>query len=90
MLQVKLFRFLVNNWTSNAHSNYAGTPQYKKDINKVYSTDRMEEIINSFCKNHDVISIAVNKIECKYHNNSCGNTIDLIYTIAYKAEDIPE
>lgn len=94
-MKIKVFRFEVNNASSecfeedkykkDAHGKLTSEPTlwYFTQQQKLFTEDKIEEIINDFIKDKKVIDIKVNDIEVKYHNNARGNTIHLVYTIMY-------
>lgn len=44
----------------------------------------IENRINHFCENKEVVDIKVNTVEYDYHNNGGCNGVTLVYTIIYK------
>ena len=58
---------------------------WKKDGGgECINTELIEDEINNFCKDKEVVDIKVNTVEYDYHNNGGCNGITLVYTIMYK------
>jgi len=53
---------------------------------KTISAERIEEIVNEFSLDKEIIDIRINNVDVNYHNNGYSNTIELWYTIMYKEE----
>lgn len=79
-MKIKLFRFEV----SNASSLALESDWYKNDKEKIVSEGMIENIVNDFIYDKNVIDIKVNNADVNYHNNARGNTIHLLYTIMYE------
>jgi hypothetical protein len=47
-------------------------------------TELIENEINEFCEDKEVIDIKVNTIDYDYHNNGGCNGVTIVYTIMYK------
>ena len=84
MTKVKIFRFEVSNGSSNPLKDDESSSWYINGQAKLVSEQEIEETINNFIYDIEVIDIKVNNIDINYHNNARGNTIHLIYTIIYK------
>ena len=83
-MKVKLFRFEVSNNSSNDHIiENRNQPWYQQAINDLYTEEQIENEINDFIRDKDVVSIEVSTIEVIHRALSVGNTIHLLYTIAY-------
>lgn len=89
MKQVKIFKFEVSNTARVPMSEDIGRPFYERAKRKLYSPEMIETVINEFVENFDcnVIDIKVNEVECHYHNNARGNTVELWYTIIYEVNN---
>lgn len=85
--KVKLFRFRVSNNTSIAFNGDKGTKWYIQDAKELHSEIVIENVINRFLLDKELISLNVSTVDVGYHNNARGNTIDLIYTITYKNKE---
>lgn len=48
------------------------------------NAELIEEEINEFCEDKDVVDIKVNTVEYTYHNNGGCNGVTLVYTVMYK------
>ena len=46
-------------------------------------TAEIENEINDFCENKEVVDIKVNTVEHTYHNNGGCNGVTLVYTVIY-------
>lgn len=86
MIQIKTFRFNVlsscvdNNQhmkKQNAHDEYES----------LYTPDKIDNEINYFCKDKDVIDIKINEIYRTITENSGTNKVLLQYTVIYKEEN---
>lgn len=86
MIKVKIFRFRVSNASSHAFSEDVDKRWYKEKLEELDSTEWIEQVINEFCEEHNVVNIIANTIEVNKHNNARGNTVDMIYTISYKKD----
>lgn len=85
MKKIKLFRFEVSNGTSSPlGKDDIESSWYRDGQRKLISEKQIEETINNFIKDKNLISISINNIDINYHNNARGNTIHLIYTIVYE------
>lgn len=49
-----------------------------------FDDDKIEDEINEFLSDKELIEIKVNQADVRFHNNGRSNTIHLIYTIVYK------
>lgn len=47
-------------------------------------TELIEDEINEFCEDKEVIDIKINTVEYNYHNNGRCNGVVLVYTVIYK------
>ena len=83
-MKIKVFRFRVNNASSNPCSDDLQKEWYQKGIKEIASEEMIEKTVNDFIEDKNVISITVTSVDAHYHNNARGNTIDLIYTIMYQ------
>ena len=84
MIKVKVFRFRVSNATSQIFDEDRKARWYIEQLEELDSTEWIEQVINEFCEEHNVVNIVTNTIEVYRHNNGRGNTVDLIYTISYE------
>ena len=84
MLKVKVFRFRVSNAASGPLKGDEHEEWFIQDKKELVSEKSIEETINKFIEDKDVVDIKINNIDVRYHNNARGNTIDLVYTIMYK------
>ena len=82
-MKVKVFRFRVSNGAFLAFDEDKDKDWYKKELEELDSIEWAEKVINEFCEEHNVVNIITNVIEVSKHNNSRGNTVDLIYTVMY-------
>jgi len=82
-MKVKVFRFRVSNASSHAFNDDKGAKWYNEALEELDNTEWIEQVINEFCEEHNVVNIVTNAIEVHRHNNARGNTIDLIYTVMY-------
>ena len=48
------------------------------------NAELIEEEINEFCEDKNVVDIKVNTIDYDYHNNGGCNGIMLVYTVLYR------
>ena len=48
------------------------------------NTSDVEAEINDFMQYHNIISVNVNTVDCRYHNNGGYNDVDIVYTIVYQ------
>lgn len=85
-MKIRVFKFEVSNASRCALSSDVGDSWYREYRNRLYSPQEIEEEINEFCSNVDVVDVKVNEVDCDYHNNGRGNTIELWYTIVYKEQ----
>lgn len=83
-MRVKVFRFKVSNWTSSAFESDKEKSNYYDSLKELVSEHDIEESVNSFITDKEVVSITVTPVDVHYHNNGRGNDIDLVYTILYK------
>lgn len=83
-MKIKVFKFEVSNATSEALRDDFGSDWFRKGQSKLVSPTQIENIINEFCHNKDIVDIKINNVDVKYHNNARGNTVELWYTIMYK------
>ena len=83
-MKIKVFKFLVSNWTSKNSDDDIGKRDYSIARARLSEPSTIEKTINEFCKNKDIIDIKINSIDVGYHNNGRGNLIELWYTIMYK------
>lgn len=84
MKQIKVFKFRVSNASSSVFEDDKKQSWYIKKQNELDNQNTIEDVVNNFCKNHNVIDITTSTIDVNYHNNGRGNTVDLIYTIIYE------
>ena len=83
MIKVKVFSFVVSNWTSHGFEKDCFNENYKDYKQAIYTAEQIEKVINDFAKTAHIISINVSTIDEHYHNNGRGNTIVLFYTVLY-------
>ena len=83
-MKIKVFRFRVNNASSNSYPDDLQKEWYQKGIKEIASEEMIEKTVNNFIEDKNVVSITVTSVDAHYHNNARGNTIDLIYTIMYQ------
>lgn len=86
MLNIKVFKFVVSNCSTDASEKDKDTAWYNKNVIKIQSEKKIENEINAFIKDKDVVDIKINTVDSKYHNNGCNNTIWMMYTIIYKID----
>lgn len=84
MLKVKVFRFRVSNAASAMHDEDKSSRYFINLQKELVSEKSIEQTINKFIADRDVVDIKINNVDVNYHNNARGNTIDLVYTIMYK------
>lgn len=84
MLKVKVFRFRVSNAASSPLKDDEYDKWFIQSKKELVSEKSIEQTINKFIEDKDVVDIKINNIDVRYHNNARGNTIDLVYTIMYK------
>lgn len=86
MIKIKTYRFKVlSNCTDNnlhmkkqnAHDEYMS----------LYSPDKIDNTINDFCKDKDIIDIKVNELYQQITEQSGTNIVLLQYTIIYKEKE---
>ena len=73
-IKIKTFKFVAS---------LCGHEEKGRGIN-AFNADNIDDTINDFCKDKDVIDVKVNTIEHNWHNNGGSNGIDIIYTIIYR------
>ena len=83
-MKVKVFKFLVSNPASSMLAGDEKNASFRECMSQLKKPEDIENVINAFCCDKDVIGINVNEIDVKYHNNGRGNTIELWYTIIYR------
>ena len=88
MTKVAIFRFKVSNWTSSAMEKDMSTLAFKNAQRKLVSEEKIENTLNYFMEDKEIISVDVKTIDVHYHNNGRANEIDLIYTILYKNSEV--
>lgn len=84
--KVKVFRFRVSNESSVLLDDIEdkSTKWYKQAIHEVESEVDIENCINRFLEDKQLLSLQVSTVDVGYHNNARGNTIDLVYSLSYK------
>lgn len=72
-MKIAVFKYLASKsgWTNNGGG-------------ECIDAELIEEEINGFCEDKEVIDIKVNTVEWDYHNNGGCNGITLVYTIMYR------
>jgi hypothetical protein len=83
-MKIKVFKFEVSNASSKAFSDDKQKDWYYTQQARLKTPNEIEDIINEFCKDKDVVDIKIQTVDVEYHNNGRGNTIELWYTIMYK------
>ena len=83
-MKIKVFKFEVSNASSAAFSDDMQKEWYYKKQARLKTPSEIENIINEFCKDKDVVDIKIQTVDVEYHNNGRGNTVELWYTIMYK------
>ena len=83
MKKIKIFRFEVSNWSSEAFEDDLRKPAYLNSQKTIVTEEQMEAIINDFIKDKVVVSISTDTIRVQNHNNGRGNTVHLVYSILY-------
>ena len=48
------------------------------------NTSDVEAEVNDFMQYHNIISVNINTVDCRYHNNGGYNDVDIVYTIVYQ------
>ena len=84
MLKVKVFRFRVSNAASSPLKGDEHEKWFIQGKNELVSEKSIEQTINKFIEDKDVMDIKINNVDVRCHNNARGNTVDLVYTIMYK------
>lgn len=94
-MKIKVFKFEIVNWGTK----YVGKSRMElekefftiKDrdklddaIRRIDKIEDIENIVNDFIKDKEIIDIKTDVIHTQYHNNGCPNTMHLIYTIIYQ------
>lgn len=92
MLRTKTFQFLVSNHAGNQLMNNPETPGFTKDMNETYpivsETDVDAKVNRWIYKNKaEVVSLSANTYTIHRHNNARSDSVVLVYTLLYKAED---
>lgn len=85
MAKIKVFKFEVSNSVygiSREEYNH-NTSYYDKCIDRLSSLEQIEDTINSFLEDKELISLNTNTVDVNYHNNGYRNTVELVYTITY-------
>ena len=72
-MKIAVFKYVasVNRWK-------------EKGGGECIDTELIENEINEFCEDKNVIDIKVNTVDHDYHNNGGSNGVTLVYTIMYK------
>lgn len=72
-MKIAVFKYLASNnrWK-------------EKGGGECIDTELIEQEINEFCEDKEVVDIKVNTVEWDYHNNGGCNGVTLVYTIMYK------
>ena len=83
-MKIKVFKFEVANTSSSPCSDDCKHQWFKEQQNALFAPEEVEDVINDFCYDKEVIDIKINNVDIHYHNNARGNTIELWYTIMYK------
>lgn len=85
-MKVKIFRFRVSNAASISRGDDYREAWFRKRLAELNNENDIERIINEFLDKEvkKVLDIKVNTVDVGYHNNTRGNTIDLVYTILYE------
>ena len=78
--KVKVFKFMLSD------SGYL-IKDWKYSEPKVDPVYTIENVINNFICDKEVVSISVNNVDVHYHNNGASNKIQLVYTIIYKESE---
>jgi hypothetical protein len=90
MLKTKTFQFLVSNHAGNPHMSE--DPGFTASMNAKYPVKTEAEIdaeVNRWISKSkaDVVSISANTYTIHHHNNARNDSVVLVYTLLYKAQD---
>lgn len=72
-MRITTFRFLLSKLGTDKTSGMS-----------CFNKFDVENRINIFCRNHEIIDIKINTVETRYHNNGGYCEVWIIYTILYK------
>lgn len=82
-MKIKVFKFEVCNWAVDLTDEQKNA-RSREALQRISNEEDIENTINNFIENKDVLQIITNNIDVNYHNNGRYNTIQLVYTILYK------
>ena len=83
-MKIKVFKFEVSNSARIPVGDDSKTAWYKSKRFDLAIPEEIEDEINDFCCDKEIIDIKINTVDVHYHNNARANTIELWYTIMYK------
>ena len=86
MVNVKVFKFEVSNETSSPRDGDEQSASFREAACRIASQERISNVLNAFLRDVKLISMHINTIDVKYHNNARGNTIWLVYNIVYETK----
>ena len=81
-MKIKTFNFLTSNYGYLASEEFNKKTNYR--LMDIDTPTDIDNVINNFIGNVDVIDIKINSTEIAFHNNSGSNKIQTTYTIMYK------
>ena len=80
---IKTFKFEVCNASCYPFPDDENTTWFRNQRNNIVSPDTIDDTINDFIVDKDVININIKTVEEHYHNNGRGNTVTLWVIIHY-------
>lgn len=83
-MKVKVLKFQVSNASSQLLKGDEKERWAQNAKDMLDTPSKIENTINDFCCDKNIIDIKVNTVDVNYHNNARGNTIELWYTILYE------
>ncbi len=75
--KIRVFRFPAS------RSKYESDGERRFHCQRLNTSD-VEAEVNDFMQYHNIISVNVNTVDCRYHNNGGYNDVDIVYTIVYQ------
>ena len=89
MAKIKVFKFEVSNFIYGTtkeeylKDSFNTEEYYNEYFNKLATPEQIEDTVNSFLEDKELINLNVNTVDIHYPNNGYENTVELVYTITY-------